>query len=292
MAEVPSLEDFLAAPDEQVAAVAPESAIVVVGGTRRAAALVGLATESDEYARWSFKQMYAYHDLLVRHGIRHILTPMVITSNLIEFARFRGVFLSWVAEGLAGAASLAEYAQRGWRVRIVGIEELPELHEAAARLEASSPERWRGTIWWTAAANPEAPWVTLLAAAQRAGARTRAEVVRALYGEEIPPARLLLSFGKPIISPELLPPLLIGDLQGYWVQRPGYNLDQPMLRRILYDYAYTRATGSGTERSGRYADVQQQRAAWESDAILGEGVRLGGFWYPAPFPEIITDIGR
>jgi hypothetical protein len=252
--------------------------------------LAGLATESDEYARWSYTQMFAHHDLLIRHGIRHIIAPAVISNNLVEFARFRELFLSWASEGLAGPVSLAEYARRGWRARIVGTEEFPELREASARLEMNTPERWKGTIWWTATASTEAPWAALLAAVQRSGARTRAEAIRALYGEDIPPARLLLAFGKPMISPELLPPLLSGELQGYWFQRPGYSLDQPMLRRILYDYAYTRATGSGTERGWRYTDVSLQRAAWETDAVLGLGRQLGGFWYPAPFPDIPTDM--
>jgi hypothetical protein len=290
MAEIPRLEDFLAAPDEQVAAVAPESVIVVVGGTRRAAALAGQPTEGEAYVRWSVERMLMYHDMLFRHGIRHIVTPAVISSNLVEFARFRGRFLSLVAEHMAGSVSLAEYARRGWRVRLIGADQLPELHEATARLVMNTPAHWTRTVWWTVTIDSDASWMLLLAAAQQAGARTRAEAIRALYGEDIPPAQLLLSFGKPIISPELLPPLLIGELQGYWVQQPGYSLDEPMLRRILYDYAYTRVTGSGRERGGRYADVGQQRAAWEANAVLGEGLRLGGFWYPAPFPEVVTNI--
>ncbi len=292
MAEIPLLEDFLAAPDEQIAMIAPESVIVVAGGTRRAAVLSGLPTESEDYAHWLFGQMMAYYDLLFRHGIRNILNPIVISANLIEFARFRIRFLSWIVEGLAGPTSLAEYARRGWRMRIVGIEHLPELREAAALLEANTPEHWTRTVWWIVTTYAEEPWVALLAATQRVGARTRAEVIRALYGEDIPTARLLLGFGKPIISPEVLPLLLVGELQGYWVQRPGYSLTEPMLRRILYDYAYTRATGSGTERGWRYADVSLQRAAWETDAVLGLGRRLGGFWYPAPFSDIPTDMDR
>jgi hypothetical protein len=98
-------------------------------------------------------------------------------------------------------------------------------------------------------------------------------------GEELPLATLYLAFGKPMFVPDLLPPLLSGDVQCYWTQRPGYDLDERSLRQIIYDYAYLRPTWT-RDKSARYADVEAQRSLWEHAPTLGLGRRVGAFWYP------------
>src|SRR5262249_39727047 len=145
----------------------------------------------------------------------------------------------------------------------------------------ATPDRWEHTLWWTVTPSDDAPWDAVLSA----GARTRAEAIRALYGEDIPLATMFISFGKPIVIYDLIPPLLVDRLQCYWIMRPGYRLDEPMLRHILYDYAYTRKTGSGPSWSERYANLGIQRGAWSTQAVLGVGQRMGPFWYPVPFPQ-------
>ena len=124
----------------------------------------------------------------------------------------------------------------------------------------------------------------VLEAAQRIPIPTRADLIRAIYGEDIPPATMFLGFGKPIITQVSAPPLLVGEMQCYWSQRPGFSIDERMLRRIFYDYACLRRTWTGNDRSGRYTELTAQREDWETEAVLGVGQRLGSFWYPEPFP--------
>lgn len=100
-----------------------------------------------------------------------------------------------------------------------------------------------------------------------------------LYGEDIPPASIYLDFSKPVVSPDLLPPYLIGVLHCYWSQQPGYSLDQEQLRTILYDFAYVRPTWQ-VDKTGRAEQVLAQRKVWEQRRIIGLGKRVGPFWYP------------
>ncbi len=279
----PELEAFLAAPEAEIAKVAPETVIAAFGGTRRSAILADMDPRSKATMAWQRQEMLRCFDLLFRHGVGHVISPLAIGQHLAEAGAARERVLGGIGWGMAGPEALADYARLGWRVRIIGIEQLPELAPSADQLRSSTSAERTPTLWFWVCADPEAPVQAIFDAVHRTGARTRADLVQALYGEDIPPATMLLGFGEPTFGYDLIPPLLMQRLEGYWMQRPGYRLDQPMLRRILYDYAYLRRTGSGVERSERYADIQSQRAAWLTDWVLGVGVEVGGFWYPAPF---------
>ncbi|MBK9711833.1 MAG: hypothetical protein IPO81_10980 [Kouleothrix sp.] len=278
-AATPSLEEFLAAPIEQVAPVAPATLIFAPGGTRRRAMLAGIAPHSEEYARWSREQMIACSALWFQHGVRHLFMNVLRPSQLEEVGYYRRRVLSWLEHGLAGPGPLEDYRRRDWRVRLIGAETLPELHDAAARLREATAQAAGPTLWFLVAPTPDAPWQLLQAALRQAAAPTMAEAIRALYGEPVPPATMFVGFGKPLLAPELLPPLLAGDLQCYWTQRPGYDLDANNLRRILYDYAYVRSTWTA-DKSSRYDAVPEQRSLWERPLVLGLGRREGAFWYP------------
>jgi hypothetical protein len=278
-ANPPSLEEFLRAPVEQVAAVAPTSMFLAPGGTRREAVLAGISPHSEEYPRWSRARTIELVDRLFRLGVRHIFITALRSAPLSEVGHFRNRLLDWTAQGIAGTEALADYTCLGWRVRLVGVEDLPELNWAAERLCSATPASWKHTLWMYVSSTPDAHWSSILAAAQQTQARTRAEVVRALYGEDIPPATLCLSWGKPMISADLMPLIVADELQCYWTQRPGFAQGERTIREIFYDYAYTRRTWR-QDKSARYADVLDYRNVWEHAPVLGVGQRVGAFWYP------------
>src|SRR5262249_8078272 len=149
------------------------------------------------------------------------------------------------------------------RARLIAPPDLYSLHTVDAELRRSTAGGETRTVWWHVIVSGDDPWRMLFAALQHAQTPTRADLVRALYGEDIPPATMFLGFGKPMIAPHSFPPLLLGDIQCYWSQRPGFSMDERMLRRILYDYAYMRPRGT------RDATPEQPHAAWETDAVLG-----------------------
>jgi hypothetical protein len=275
----PSLAEFLAAPAGDVAKVMPETIVYTPGGTRRSAVLAGISPESDEYARWTRERMIASFDLLFRFGARHIFTTMIRPGQFAEVGHYRDRLLDWLKWGLIGPEALADYARLGWRVRLLGAESLPELQLITERLHTATPEHSTATLWYQVIPEPSAPWRWILRAAQQAQARTQAEAIRALYGEEIPLAKLYLTFGKPMFVADLLPPLLASEVQCYWIQRPGYLHDEQLLRRILYDYAYLRPTWR-LDKSSRYGTLAANRLLWQQPLVLGYGKHVGPFWYP------------
>ncbi|HMA37054.1 MAG TPA: hypothetical protein VKY74_21540 [Chloroflexia bacterium] len=274
----PSLAEFLALSPEQIAPLAPSTVIYAAGGTRRQAVLAGIDPRDPQaWARWGLEQQIACCALLFQHGVHHIVTHALVPSQLQEVGPYRAQLLE-LAAYIGGSEARAQYIRRGWRVRLVGTEDLPELHPTAARLQAETLTDSRYTVWWTVTPTHEALWRRILAAGA-AGARTQAEAIALVYGAAIPPATLLLATGKPIAAPDLLPPLLMGQMQCYWSQRPGYSLTTPELRAILYDYAYRRATWR-EDKTGRADAALVYQSTLEQSRILGLGRRLGPFWYP------------
>jgi hypothetical protein len=276
----PSLGAFLCAPAEQVAAVAPTTMFLAPGGTRREAVLAGISPQSEEYPRWSRDRMIECIDLLFHLGVRHLFLTALRSAPLAEIGRFRERLLDWTAQGMAGPEALDDYARLRWRARLIGVEHVPELHGAAERLRAATPEQWEHTLWMYVSSGPDAHWASILAAARQSQTRTRAGLSRALYGEDIPPATLCLSWGKPMVGTDLLPLLVADEVHCYWTQRPGFAQSERTIRQVFYDYAYTRRTWR-QDKSARYADVLDHREVWERPHVLGLGQRVGAFWYPA-----------
>lgn len=279
LSERPSLKEFLCAPVEQVRAVAPQTMIYAPGGTRRQAELAGISFQSEDYPAWSRQRMVETIAALAHVGVRHIVMNLFRPSQLAEVGRYRERLLAWLEAGLASEQAIAVWQARGWRMRMLGVETLPELQPAAARLVAETTPAAELTVWWYLCATPETPWAMLGQAAELAGRLGQRAAIEALYGEPIEPASLYIAFGKPIIAFDIIPPLLAGEMQCYWTQRPGFNLDEPTLRHILYDCAYLRPTWQ-QDKSIRYADLPQQRAHWQQPRVLGLGERVGAFWYP------------
>lgn len=275
----PDLEAFLAASNADVAAVAPATVVLAVGGTRRAAVLAGFAPDDDGYAQWSRQRMIECVGLLFSHGVRHIFTIAAAPSQFAEVGPYRERLVHWIAEGLGGPAAIQLWNELGWRVRIVGADTAPELAAADAALAAGCPADAQHTLWWYVNAEPGGLWRRIISWARRPEVASQEDLVAAMFGEPVPLAQLCLSFGKPILSPDVLPLPLLAETQCYWSQRPGYALDQIMVRRILYDYAYLRQTWRRDKRQ-RYASVALHGETWRRGVVLGLGRQLGDFWYP------------
>lgn len=287
----PTFAEFLALPATAIHDVVPATIVYAPAGTRRSAVLAGVA--NDAYAQWSRTQMIRACRLLFDHGVQHIFTISVTPGQFAEVGAYREKLLDWVEWGLTGPEALADYRELGWRVRMPCCDEIPRLADAAERLRQETASASGKTLWCMVIPDDEAPWRWILQALARSKATTRQQAIRALYGEDVPLTTLYLSFGKPIVAPDLLPPLLMDKVQCYWTQRPGYSLTAPELRSILYDYAYLRPTWQ-QDKTGRADAVLATRTAWEKGPVLGLGLRLGPFWYPMPnlAPSDLGDAAR
>lgn len=274
--------EFLTAPIELVRSLVPATVVLGIGGTRRAASLAGIDPNSDAYAAWIWHQQTQFLAHVSHLGFKHICLTAIRPSQLGETGRYRERLLDWATTSFIGPDALADYAQQQWRIRLVGGQDIPELHHIATTLiNAATPAAWTSTIWFHVFTTTDAPLRWIIGAAQQ-GAQTPAEVTQAIYGEVVPPAQLFISFGNPIMAGDIVPPVLMhSDVQCYWYQQPGYSLNEQQLRRILYDAIYQRNTRQ-VDRSLRYQNVANHRTYWEAHPLFGLGVQVDGCWYPRP----------
>jgi hypothetical protein len=277
----PNLAAFLQLSEAEIAPLAPASVVYTMGGTRRAAVLAGMKPESDEYIRWTREKMVQGVDLLFRFGVQHVFIMAITPENYRESGAYRQRLLDFTEWGIAGPEALADYSRFGWRVRLLGVEDIPALQPAADRLRQHTAAPSAPTLWCLVVPDEDAPWRQIL----QTQARNRQEAILALYGEPIPAITMFLSTGKPMFNLNLLPPLLVGSVQSYWRQQPGHSLTELEWRSILYDYAYTRATWR-EDKEGRAELALAHNAIWQTAPTLGLGVRLGPFWYPNPIPPL------
>lgn len=278
----PSLEDFLSSPIELVRPYAPPTMIYSVSGTRRKSALAGISAHGDDYTKWTGEQMIKSLSIVFNHGVRHILMPMLTPSQFNEQTPFYREFLwQWLDEGLRKPDTISSYQRLKIHAHIPFIEYLPSLQDAEATL--SSQTNYgdaEHNLWIFIVPEHNVLWRWALEKLQKQNLSvTPDDAIRIIYGVDIPPATLYLDFGKPVVSPDLLPPFLVGKLECYWTQRPGYSLDEEQFRRILYDHAYVRKTWR-KDKTGRAEQAIKYREAWEKGPTIGLGTRLGPFWYP------------
>lgn len=276
---IPSLEEFLNKPISEVMPIVPLTVVYTMGGTRRAAAIAGIKPESDAYIQWTREQMVQGVQLLFQYGVRHVFVMAITPENYRESGAYRERLLDFTDWGIAGPEAIADYKRKKWRVRLLGSEDIPKLQPTAARLIAETAVQSDHTLWCLVVPDEEAPWRQIF----QVNANSKQQAIHALYGEEVPSINMFLSTGKPMFNLNLLPPLLIGNVQCYWRQQPGHSLTEKEWRTILYDYAFTRATWN-QDKEGRAEKALKQLEIWKQAPTLGIGTRLGPFWYPSLIP--------
>jgi hypothetical protein len=276
---IPTQEEFMAAPLETVSTAAPRAMVYAPGGTRRSASFRGIEPWSDNYIRVMQDGFATCLDVIFRYGVEHVFTPMVMLGHANEVDDVERQLIVRTGEFATDAHLLRITREHGWRVMLAPSDYSNVLQPYIECLQQNSPDNATRTWWMTITPSYDSWWSTMIALAKSDHVRTRAEAVRVLYGEDVPPITLFLAFGKPMISPDLFPPLLMDNVQCYWSQQVGYTLTDQQFRKVLYDFAFLRQTWQ-KNKTARAKEAQEHRDIWEQEVILGLGKHLGPFWYP------------
>ena len=256
--------------------------IFAAGGTRRAAALKGIR-DQDEYVKWSAEQLLSSFGIFAKYGIRHIVTHAIVPTQWKEDTPgYREKLIDWIAGILGSEETIAAYKERNWRETMIGIDEIPAFKPVAKKLKKTFPPKGNHklTVHYAATPTYETHWKDISRVLSKKY-HSQDELILAKYKEAIPPIKLYIGYGKPVLSSAVCPPLL-GAFDGihcYWLQKPGFVTNERSVLKILYDYAYTRRTWI-KDKSGRTAKALNFRDAMSRETVLGVGMRLGPFWYP------------
>jgi hypothetical protein len=276
---IPTQDEFLAAPLETVAAVAPPSIVYAPGGTRRSAMFAGVKPWSQEYLRRGEDGVAACLDIIFRHGVQHVFMPAVMVGHANEVDDVEQQLIKQMSALIGDPYLLNLVNKNGWRLRIAPSAYTEVLRPLGEYLESNSPSDASRTWWLTITPSYDSWWSTIIAFAKSDKVQSRSDAIAAMFGEDVPPITLCLAFGKPMISPDLFPPLLMDNVQCYWSQQAGLTLTEQQFRKVLYDYAFLRQTWQ-KDKTARAKQAGVHREIWEREMILGLGQRLGPFWYP------------
>jgi hypothetical protein len=276
---IPTQEEFLAAPLETVSAVAPRSMVYAPGGTRRSATFAGIEPWSAAHVRESQNRFVDCLEVIFRYGVEHVFSPMIMVGHVNEVEDVERQLIVRVGEFATDPYLLDMIGARGWQIKLAPSAYSQVLDPYVAALQAHASGKAAHTWWMTITPSYDSWWADVIAVAKSDQVSTRADAIRALYGQDVPPITLCLAFGKPTVSPDLFPQLLMDNVQCYWSQQAGYTLADLQYRKVLYDYAYLRRTWQ-KDKIARAKEAQAQREIWEQEVILGLGKRYGPFWYP------------
>ena len=293
--DIPTLEEFLAFPIDKIRSVVPASLIFAAGGTRRSVALSGMTR--DDYASWALQHMLETYQTFYNYGVRHLIAPITHPRMFKEKGHYGENFITWMEQGLAGPETLKYYHKAGWNVHLIVAASTTTSDPRVQRVQKLAQYIGETTphadthLWYFVVPDYDDLWrwvIERLVTIQHQ--ITGRHAIKSLYGIDIPPADLLVSFGKPTMSPDILPPFLWNVVQAYWTQQPSYMLNGDTLPRIFYDYAYLRNTYR-TDKTGREEAVLSSSELWTNGPTIGLGNRVGPYWYPQPFsiPERAID---
>lgn len=274
-----TIQEFLDYPIERIRPLAPETVAYAASGTRRSAVRAGISLRDDDYARWNHVQMIRSCEIIFDHGVKDIITILATPDQFREHGFYGERLLHWIEWGVVSSQAREEFAKRGWNVRIISDPSVPRLLELDTVLRTQNDGSNVHTLWCVAINDVAAQWSNVLQSVIDARATTHEDAICAAYHANLAPVDLFLGFGKPIVADPLVPPLLAGDMNCYWSQKPGYSLDNKEWRSILYDYRYQRPVHE-IDRQRRAEQVVNGRDDWDQTAILGLGEREGSYWRP------------
>jgi hypothetical protein len=275
---IPTKEEFLAAPVETVAAIAPRSMVYAPGGTRRSATFAGIVPWSPEHVRESQRRYVECLDVIFRYGVEHVFSPMIMVGHGKEVDNIEQLIVR-VGEFATDPYLQDLIRQRGWQIKLAPSAFSQALEPYVEELQLCAPTNVSHIWWMTITPSYESWWERLITVIKSGQVSTGADAVRALYGQDVPSVTLCLAFGKPTVSPDLFPPLLMDNVQCYWSQQAGFTLTDEQYRKVLYDYAFMRRTWQ-KDKVARAKEAQAQQEIWKQEVILGLGKRYGPFWYP------------
>lgn len=298
---IPSLEDFLSLPTEEVAKLVKESGNKVVvfpiNGTRRWYVLEHGDKEFDDpvaaYMDISMNRHVELYKLFFDHGVHTLMTP-VIGPEILET---RDAYMQKIgADGLerlvTHPAFLSFYEEYGVRVRFYGeyrkhlkdtpYEHLSDLFENITETTAKN-DHFR--LFFGAFAdnlNATSAVAELSVKFYKAHGEipSREKIVEMYYGEYIDKANIFIGFDR--LATFDYPLINWGEEDLYFMVAPSSYLDDEQLREILYDHLYTRRV-----LEVEYMAAKEERIipvhefyAQNRKLTLGVGKLLQGTWIP------------
>jgi len=232
--------------------------------------------------------------LFFEHGIDTLLMPIFGSELLTRGTAYQSLATRAIRAFATHRALRVMYAEYDARVRFYGryrdffAEDAALLTDLDALVTQTAGHRGR-RVFYGLCANDATEDVARIAVRfhrQHGRPPNWREIVERYYGEYVAPANLFIGFDAFTVFD--IPLLNVGETALYFTVAPTPYLDAVTLRRILYDYLYTRrAQPDYDELSADDVARLSRFYTLNRHSVQGVGTRANGnIWHP--LPQIIT----
>ena len=299
--KIPSLEEFLNLPTDDVAKLVKESGDKVVvfpiNGTRRWFMLEYGDQDFDDpitaYMDIAMNRHIELYKLFFEHGVRTLLTPVIGP----EILGTRDSYMQKIGgEGLARIVThpvfLSFYEEYGVRVRFYGdyrkyLKDSPYEHlsDQFDEIAKTTSRNDRSRLFFGAFADNLGATAAVAKLSvqyykEHGETPSREKIVEMYYGEYIDKANIFIGFDR--FATFDYPLINWGEEDLYFMVAPSSYLNDNQLREILYDHMYTRRVLEVeymTANDEKLVPVQNFYTKNRS-FTLGTGKLLQGTWIP------------
>ncbi len=246
------------------------TAAVYLNGTRRW--FLSRRKDWADYAKTTGQAQRALSQLFYAHGIQTLIQPLLGYDLLT-----RGPdYLKLAVE--QGLAQLAAPNYKAWfhrnRIRVtfygnwrqvLSEKGFPDVVEMLQEVITETAPYGKHSLLFGAFADEGLNRIITLSKDINQGDA----LLRNYYGQPVGPVELIIGSGQPVIWD--LPLLDINQAHLYFLQAPTFCLDQPTLRKILYDYLYQRINDDAL-----FDNLSAQ--TWQDFKVLGLGQKTDKGW--------------
>lgn len=299
-------DSFFALSDEETAQFVhenggPRVVTLVDDGTRRTGLISYRMNLSQEEFMVKLNRRLArpfmdVYELVFRQGADQIFTPAMTHGRYALDSSYQRQIIAYADEVFGGEFWREWFHQQKIHCRMYGDREMlldegyAHTLELADDLDAET-KQYSKKLWLGFACSTAIEQIRFAEQEALRGGRKHnqhpyqngyPDLVRAYYGEEIPPVDVFIRPCECRLS-ETMPPFLGEYAECYFTPVPATEMKGDWYRKVLYDYMFVRRRTFGAKSYRENLEPEALaylRGYYEKNAttVMGLGHRVGGFW--------------
>ena len=236
------------------------------------------------------------YELLFRQGADHIFTPAMTHGRYALDENYQRQIIAYANEVFGGEFWREWFHTQKIHCRLYGDREMLQEHGYGRTLEladalASETKGYARKLWLGFACSTAIEQIRFAENRALEGGRRHdkhqyqngyPDLVRAYYGEDVPPVDVFIRPCECRLS-ETMPPFLGEYAECYFTPVPATEMRGDWYRKVLYDFMFVRRRTFGAKSYRENLEPQALeylRGYYERHAttVMGLGHRVGGFW--------------
>jgi adenosine tuberculosinyltransferase len=297
--ETPTLEEWLALPRSKIADIVAQRHLAVlfsVDGTRRHYLLHNdkeEITDFEAFAQHGAESYVRAYDVFFSLGVETVMTPLLYPPNFVRGDNYLNNSLKMCHQLLVNAPFTDLYKKWKLKARLYGDYEFApnaassrdEIGKLGKAVKALTPRGKRKLLFGFSAGSFSEEMIARSIVLYQATGRmpSEAELMKACFPDGPTQAHIWLGAGWIRLGITLPTILDGGRTDVYGLSHLALDLQESVLRRVLYDHLFRRWAGPEDDVNYTSNDLRELGDFYREhrDGVVGLGKLVGpGLWYP------------